>query len=243
MMTRRTLNESNLLRRTYWRHYAKKLRTAEKTWCPRFDVNLVVSQEDQEELIEYSSKGKKHGRAEWHGYRVLYPSLRTRAGTTLLFCGGLDWYPQTSPQCGFSSMKYGQDLCMKLTNVEIYIVGRNPPNWLRQLSLKDNRIHVTGFVDDPRPYFRKATAYVCPIKDGGGTRLKILDALAMGVPFLGTSFACSGLSLKNGKRVLLAETPDNVCPSNRATAVKYNVEARRRRQSRRESSSACFRGT
>ena len=104
-------------------------------------------------------------------------------GTTLLFCGGLDWYPNVSA-VRFLFDEIWPRLVYELTNVEIYIVGRNPPNWLRQLSLKDNRIHVIGFVEDPRPYFRKATAYVCPIKDGGGTRLKILDALAMGVPFL-----------------------------------------------------------
>ena len=68
---------------------------------------------------------------------------------------------------------------------------------------------MTGFVEDVRSYFRKATAYVCPITSGGGTRLKILDALAMGVPVIGTAFACSGLSLENGKHVLFAETPDD----------------------------------
>ncbi len=95
------------------------------------------------------------------------------------------------------------------TDVQMYVVGRRPPEWLQRLGARDERVHVTGFVDDVRPYFEKATAYVCPIEDGGGTRLKILDALAMGVPVIGTSFACSGLGLKSGKHVLLADTPED----------------------------------
>ena len=96
-----------------------------------------------------------------------------------------------------------------IRDVQIYVVGRRPPKWLQRLSTHDDRIHVTGFVDDVRPYFERATAYVCPISEGGGTRLKILDALAMGVPLIGTSFACSGLSLKDGNHVLLADTPED----------------------------------
>src|SRR5207245_8221783 len=97
----------------------------------------------------------------------------------------------------------------RVGNVEVYVVGRKPPRWLTQLSTRDQRIHVPGFVDDVRPYFRKATAFVCPIRDGGGTRLKILDSLAMGVPVIGTSFASSGLYMEHQKHLLSADTPDD----------------------------------
>jgi glycosyltransferase involved in cell wall biosynthesis len=100
-------------------------------------------------------------------------------------------------------------LVSRLGDVDIYVVGRKPPKWLQRLSTRDDRIRVPGFVEDVRPYFAKATAYVCPIRFGGGTRLKVLDALATGVPLIGTSFACSGLSLKDGEHVLLAETPED----------------------------------
>jgi len=100
-------------------------------------------------------------------------------------------------------------LISRLHNVEMHVVGRKPPNWLRNLSAKDRRIHLPGFVDDVRPYFQKATAFVCPIRDGGGTRLKILDSLAMGVPVIGTTFASSGLYLDHEKHILLADTPED----------------------------------
>ncbi|MDQ3230776.1 MAG: glycosyltransferase family 4 protein, partial [Pseudobdellovibrionaceae bacterium] len=76
------------------------------------------------------------------------------------------------------------------------------------LSRRDSRVHVPGFVDDVRPYFQKSTVFVCPITDGGGTRLKILDALAMGMPVVSTTFAASGLDLVQNKHLLLADNPE-----------------------------------
>jgi polysaccharide biosynthesis protein PslH len=63
-------------------------------------------------------------------------------------------------------------------------------------------------VDDVRPYFNQAAVCVCPIVSGGGTRLKILDSLAMGVPVVSTPFAASGLSFEHGQHLLLAETDE-----------------------------------
>ncbi|MDR4472692.1 MAG: glycosyltransferase [Nitrospira sp.] len=63
-------------------------------------------------------------------------------------------------------------------------------------------------MEDVRPYFQKATIFVCPIMDGGGTRLKILDALAMGMPIVSTTFAASGLDFRDGDHLLLADTPE-----------------------------------
>ena len=71
-------------------------------------------------------------------------------------------------------------------------------------------MHVPGFVDDVRPYFQKAMIYDCPITDGGGTRLKILDSLAMGCPILSTTFAASGLALRDGTHLLIADTPEAI---------------------------------
>ena len=92
--------------------------------------------------------------------------------------------------------------------LEIDVVGKNPPAWLVELSQRDQRVHVPGFVDDVRPYFQNATVFVCPITDGGGTRLKILDALAMGMPIVSTTFAASGLGLCDQQHLLMADTSE-----------------------------------
>jgi polysaccharide biosynthesis protein PslH len=207
VMARRATNEQNALGRLYWRMEARRLREAEQRWCPRFGVNLVVSQED-EALLTGSLPGIETAVVP-NGTDTDYFTPRPDpGGRMLLFCGSLDWHPNREAMQFFFDAIWPR-LLHRLPNVEVYVVGRRPPKWLLRLSAMDGRIRVPGFVEDVRPYFRKATAYVCPIRYGGGTRLKILDALAMGVPLIGTSFACSGLSLKEGKHVLIAETPDN----------------------------------
>jgi glycosyltransferase involved in cell wall biosynthesis len=128
-------------------------------------------------------------------------------GKTLLFCGGLDWYPNGEAMAHFFEQIWPR-LTSRVPDVRVIVVGRKPPKWLTELGASDHRIRVTGFVDDVRPYFREATVYICPIRVGGGTRLKILDALAMGMPLIGTTFACSGIAVQDEKDVLLADSPD-----------------------------------
>ena len=82
----------------------------------------------------------------------------------------------------------------------------NPPRELSR-STYDERLAAPGFVDDVRPYLARAAIFVCPMLDGGGTRLKILDALAMGKPVGATELAVEGLDLVDGQHFLRAETP------------------------------------
>jgi len=170
-------------------------------------VNLIVSGEDKKLLTDLLPKITTA--VVPNGVDTDYFRPRPDPGEKrLLFCGSLDRYPNRGAMNFFFEAIWPR-LTRRHSNVEAYVVGPNPPKWLQQLNARDERVHVPGFVEDVRPYFRMATAYVCPIRDGGGTRLKILDALAMGVPVIATSFACSGLSLEDGKHVLLAETPED----------------------------------
>jgi len=207
LVARRATLEPHFLRRQYWNLEAKKLRRAEKNWCCRFDVNLAVSKEDEQLLID--STPQITSAVVPNGVDTDYFTPRPDpGGQTLLFCGSLDMFPSVDAMNYFFKAIWPA-LISRQPNIEIFLVGRNPPNWLMQLSAQDHRIHVPGFVDDVRPYFRKATALVSPIRDGGGTRLKILDSAAMGVPVIGTSFASSGLYLEHQKHLLSADTPND----------------------------------
>jgi len=205
MMSRRASKERNRLTSLYFKLEARKVREAEKRWCPQFGTNLVVSAEEELELKKWAPDANTAVVPNGVDTEYFTP-CPDPAGRRLLFCGGLDWYPNRDAMVFFFNAIWPL-LASQVPDVEIYVVGRGPPKWLQRLGERDRRVHVTGFVEDVRPYFKKAAAYVCPIREGGGTRLKVLDALAMGVPLIGTSFACSGLGLSDGKHVLLAETP------------------------------------
>lgn len=207
LVQRRALSERGLMWRAFWRQEAAHLLAAERRWCPSFDVNIVVSN-DEGHLLEPSC-GRSKICVVPNGVDVTYFTPRVDpGGNRLLFCGRLDQLANRGAITFFFNAIW-PELSGRVQQLEIDVVGKNPPSWLVELSQRDPRVHVPGFVDDVRSYFHKATVFVCPITDGGGTRLKILDALAMGMPVVSTTFAASGLSLSHGKHLLLADTSED----------------------------------
>ncbi len=207
LVQRRARKERSLMWRKFWSHEAAHLLAAERRWCPSFDVNMVVS-DDEGQLLKPSC-GESKICVVPNGVDVEYFTPRLDpGGNRLLFCGRLDQLANKGAITYFFNSIW-PELSSKVKSLEIDIVGKNPPAWLLELSRRDARVHVPGFVDDVRPYFQKATVFVCPISDGGGTRLKILDALAMGMPVVSTTFAASGLFLSHGKHLLLADTSED----------------------------------
>jgi glycosyltransferase involved in cell wall biosynthesis len=85
------------------------------------------------------------------------------------------------------------------------IVGQSPLPVVQALACGE--IRVTGIVPDVRPFIREAMIYVVPLRVGGGSRLKILEAFAMGIPVVSTSVGCEGLGARPGEQLLIADTP------------------------------------
>ncbi|MCS6327782.1 MAG: glycosyltransferase [Nitrospira sp.] len=206
LVRRRASHERNVLWRAFWSQESAHLLAAEQRWCSTFDVNVVVS-EDEGQLVE-ASCGDSVICVVPNGVDVRYFTPRPDpGGARLLFCGRLDQLANRGAITYFFQAIW-PELSGRVKHLEIDVVGKNAPTWLVELAQRDQRVHVPGFVDDVRPYFQKATVFVCPITDGGGTRLKILDALAMGMPIVSTTFAASGLTLRDGEHLLLADTPN-----------------------------------
>jgi len=96
------------------------------------------------------------------------------------------------------------------TSARVWIVGRKMPLWLKSQALKDPLIELTENIPDARDAYRKASIMVAPIKGGGGTRLKILEAMATGLPVVSTSVGVAGLNLTDGENVLIADTSEEI---------------------------------
>jgi glycosyltransferase involved in cell wall biosynthesis len=90
--------------------------------------------------------------------------------------------------------------------VRMTIVGRAPTPAVLSLA-KEAGVHVTGRVDDVRPYMDEAGVYVVPLRIGGGTRLKIFEAMAMGKAVVSTTVGAEGLPVADGKHLLVADEP------------------------------------
>ena len=91
-------------------------------------------------------------------------------------------------------------------DVRLTIVGRAPTPAVRKLA-QDSAVTVTGRVDDVRPYMRDAAVYIVPLRIGGGTRLKIFEAMAMGKAVVSTTVGAEGLMVASGEHVMLADEP------------------------------------
>lgn len=196
----------NPLLRWYFQREAHKLADAERKWCPQFDVNAVVSEEEGK-VLSLACPGLRT-RIVPNGVDTEYFTPRPDpGGTTMLFCGSMYMHPNQEAIRYFIRRIWPR-VVAQIPDVRLYVVGSNPPRWIKDLEKADPRIFVIGFVEDVRPYFKKAALCICPIVSGGGTRLKILDSLAMGVPVVATSFAASGLELEHDKHLLLADTEE-----------------------------------
>ena len=126
----------------------------------------------------------------------------------LVFTGSMDWLPNED------AIRYFTREIMPLVRREVpgatlSVVGRNPYPGLVEMAKNDPSLEVTGRVDDVRPYMERAAVYVVPIRVGGGTRLKIYEAMAMGKPVVSTTVGAEGLPVRDGEHVLLRDTPES----------------------------------
>jgi glycosyltransferase involved in cell wall biosynthesis len=112
------------------------------------------------------------------------------------------------------------------------VVGHHIPTRLYEIAKHDSTIRVAGDVPDVRPFYAQAKLCIVPLLTGEGTRLKILEAFAMGVPVVSTSIGCEGLNVKDGETLLVADTPDAFAESvlrlfrNRMLALTLTKNAR-----------------
>ena len=105
------------------------------------------------------------------------------------------------------------------------IVGRSPTPAVKALARRPG-IRVTGEVEDIRPYLAEAVALVVPLRSGGGTRLKILQAMAMGRPVVSTTLGAEGLEIADGDNIIVADSPERFAESIVRLAIAPDTAAR-----------------
>ncbi len=207
MMLRRAQKEKNYLKKMYFYQEAKKIERYEKKVCKLFQSNLVVSDEDKFILKNIVPDATIDIIPNGVDISYFSPSAEIPDNETLIFAGAMNWYPNKDSMLFFIDEIWPL-LKAKRPTIKMIIVGQSPPGRLLALNKQDPDFIVTGYVDDVRSYFKQASIYVCPMRDGGGTRLKILDALSSGIPIVATSMAVEGIKITPGKNVIIANTPD-----------------------------------
>ena len=133
------------------------------------------------------------------------PAPSDPAARTLVFTGSMDWLPNEDAMQFFC-----RDILPLIRAQEpgvcLSIVGRAPTPAVKRLA-EEHGVTVTGRVDDVRPYMKEAAVYIVPLRIGGGTRLKIFEAMSMGKAVVSTTVGAEGLPVSHGEHVLLADDP------------------------------------
>jgi len=182
------------------RMFARAASELERTWLPRFSVILAASAAD-EALI---SKRAGAARVTVYPNAIPLPSFSTAAREhVVVFSGNLEYHPNTSA-VRFFRREVWPSLRDRWPNLIWRLVGRNPQA-VEQWTRGDDRIQVTGRVDDAIAEIARAQVAVAPILAGSGTRLKILEAWGAGAPVVSTTLGAEGLPARDGQHLLLAD--------------------------------------
>jgi polysaccharide biosynthesis protein PslH len=234
MLKRRASGERNPFLAAYFRHEAARLRIYERKACSAFDLNVTCSKLDSKRLEAIAPRARTLDIPNGVDLEYFFPTgpePLPRQPHSLVFAGRLNWYPNASAM-RFFVQELWPLLKVRFPDISATVIGRNPDAVLRRAAKRDPALKVTGFVPDVRPYLERAEVYICPIFDGGGTKLKVLDAMAMSCAIVAHPIACEGINVVDERDVLLGKTPHEFVAliervfSDRALATRLRANAR-----------------
>ena len=204
-MLRRSANEEKIINRIFFRHEYKCIYEYEKIYYKNYDLNIVVSDIDQYRMKEINQNIQATIIENGVDCDYFAFNQREKNSHELIFIGALDYYPNYKAMLFFCNTIW-PILKGKYPDLKLTIIGKKPPKQLISLIGSSKSIDMLGYVDDIRPHVKRATVFVCPIKEGGGTRIKILDAMSQGIPVVSTSIGAEGLNIENGNHILIADS-------------------------------------
>ena len=197
-------------------HWGRKLRTWINSismgyWEPRyaekFDRCTTVSEVDKQLLMKANPRLQVDvipNGVDIEKYQPL-PLPPENVLPSLIFIGKMGY-----PPCVDAVLYFCREIFplirQAINAAELWIVGRDPRPEVLQLN--GDGVHVTGRVEDVVPYYRQSAVCVVPLRAGGGTRLKILEAMALGRPVISTTIGCEGLEVVDGEHLLIADIPE-----------------------------------
>ena len=194
-------------KRWYARLTAARLRRHEEHVFARADRVIICS--DVEAPLVRSVPGSREPVVIPNGVDAtgtFVPGGEDRVPGRIAFFGKLDYYPNTNA-VEFLAAEIMPRIRAELPEAEVHVIGPDPPPALRALERPGSGIRITGRVPEIPAALSSASVVVVPLRLGGGTRLKILEALALGLPVVSTSIGAEGLDLEPGKHLVVADAP------------------------------------
>jgi polysaccharide biosynthesis protein PslH len=208
MLSRRGANERNLAKRMYFLLEGERVRRYESRVAGNFELNTTCSELDSARLRAVAPLTRPISVPNGVDTEYFRPTPSDSRVPSIIFVGSLNWYPNVDAVL-FLLREVWPKVKEKRADLRFDIVGSAPPPSVVTLAAGFKDVHVHGFVNDVRPLMDAATVYVCPIRDGGGTKLKVLDAFAMEKCVIAHPVACEGIDVSPGIDVQLAESAES----------------------------------
>jgi len=205
---RHTQTAPDPIRKVFFGSQARRMLAYEGQACRNAGFVIAVSDIDAQRMRELF--GVTHVAAVPTGVDVACftpPAARESSQTDLVFLGSMDWMPNIDGVSWFAREILPRIRAQR-PQTTFTIVGRTPPPAILALAERNPGIRVTGTVEDVRPYLWSSTVCVVPLRIGGGTRLKIFEAMAARIPVVSTSIGAEGLPVTHGLDIALADSPE-----------------------------------
>ncbi len=190
----------------YFRSQWQRMLKFETEMSNQFDAVLSVSEEDarifREQMKITNVLGSVPTGVDLDFFQSI--SKTTNKQPTVIFMGSMDWCANIDAVRWFADAVW-PNVRTKVPDAKFIIVGRQPTPAICALASESDQIEVTGTVPDVRPYLRSAQVMVVPLRIGGGTRLKIFEAMASEVPVVSTTIGAEGLQIVHGRHALIAD--------------------------------------
>jgi len=200
-----------LWRALSWREW-KRMEAAERRYLQKADYVLAVSENDREAFARFLDPQKLTVAPTGADTEFFQPSGEKEMPNSLVFTGSMDWLPNEDGIYYFANEIFPL-IRGQAPDATLCIVGRKPSRRLQDLASRIPNIQLTGWVEDVRPYVAQRAVAIVPLRIGGGTRLKIFEAMSMAKAVVSTSIGAEGLPVKNGEHLLIADDPPTFAES------------------------------
>lgn len=198
----------NPITRLLFRDQARRMREAEIALSAKCAGVIAVSPEDAADFRDGYGLANVLGDVPTGVDTAFFrpPTPRCAEPGMIGFLGSMDWMPNI--ECVHHFVRdILPAILARFPQARLLVIGRDPAPSLRRLAAENDRVLLTGTVEDVRPHLDRCEVLVVPLRSGGGTRIKIFEAMAQGVPVVSTTIGAEGLPVPDGEAILIADDP------------------------------------